>query len=450
MLLVQKQPNLPTSPVPHHRRHPSAPPVVVQPTRTPGLLSLSKPPRPSPARPQQVQLQQQQRIRSTPKPKSAPRPAQPPTITAATPLTLVHADNAETRTPAKRTSQAHEKSQPRGRQHSKPQKSLRSTSQSPHNNGRRNNNRQPSPPHPDFLINTSPAEGFQTPTKNKADPFLDDSPANKLPSLSTSATLLQQPPPPTLSPRPSGKLARRRQQQQLLRPAPSSNEEIASSTSKPIPLNAKPIDIQPLARSEPRPIPTSHRAKENTPVFPVCDDTDDALYPTTPTRPRHKAGIYQPKTAPPRAPAPNSYFPSPTSSPVATQEKSRHGVRRHNRAPSGGVFDMSSDEEPHTLSSTPSGALTPNVEALFNLAVPQRGSISASSSSYIGAGLPSSLPLPSASSPFGFSQPTTVPRTRESREKQLEREAAAAVAAYFASSNFQNSPSPDELPPPDF
>jgi hypothetical protein len=36
-------------------------------------------------------------------------------------------------------------------------------------------------------------------------------------------------------------------------------------------------------------------------------------------------------------------------------------------------------------------------------------------------------------------------------ESEREREAAAAAAAaYFASSNFQNSPSPEELPPPTF
>ncbi|KAJ7461796.1 hypothetical protein B0H11DRAFT_2056074 [Mycena galericulata] len=52
MMLVQKQPlfsmSLAQSPYIHtHRRHPSAPPpqVQVQPTRTPGLLSLSRPPR---------------------------------------------------------------------------------------------------------------------------------------------------------------------------------------------------------------------------------------------------------------------------------------------------------------------------------------------------------------------------------------------------------------------
>ena len=67
MMLVQKPPNFNLS-TPHfplqHRRHPSAPPaVLVQPTRTPGLLSLSKPA-------QRVQ-QPQQRAKQSPKPRQA-------------------------------------------------------------------------------------------------------------------------------------------------------------------------------------------------------------------------------------------------------------------------------------------------------------------------------------------------------------------------------------------
>lgn len=51
MIMVQKPAHILSSPASHHRRMPSAPPtVLVQPTRTPGLLSLSKP-APSP-RPQ--------------------------------------------------------------------------------------------------------------------------------------------------------------------------------------------------------------------------------------------------------------------------------------------------------------------------------------------------------------------------------------------------------------
>lgn len=46
----------------------------------------------------------------------------------------------------------------------------------------------------------------------------------------------------------------------------------------------------------------------------------------------------------------------------------------------------------------------------------------------------------------------TAKRLPLSEELEQEREAlaAAAAAAYFASSNFQNSPSPEELPPPAF
>jgi hypothetical protein len=55
MIMVQKPVHLLSSPsTHHHRRHPSAPPtVLVQPTRIPGLLSLSKPAPITPTRPQQ-------------------------------------------------------------------------------------------------------------------------------------------------------------------------------------------------------------------------------------------------------------------------------------------------------------------------------------------------------------------------------------------------------------
>ena len=57
MILVQKPTQFPTPP--HHRRHPSAP-IVVQPTRTPGLLSLSMA-KPTPSKQQQQPQQSQQR-----------------------------------------------------------------------------------------------------------------------------------------------------------------------------------------------------------------------------------------------------------------------------------------------------------------------------------------------------------------------------------------------------
>lgn len=72
MMLVQKaQPVLLSSPAQFsHRRHPSAT-VVVQPTHIPGLLTLSKPPRPSPSRQHQQQHRNHGRIQPRNGPKSS-------------------------------------------------------------------------------------------------------------------------------------------------------------------------------------------------------------------------------------------------------------------------------------------------------------------------------------------------------------------------------------------
>ena len=73
MMLVQKQPTFNLTPLvhPHHRRNPSAPPVVqaVQPTKIPGMLSISRPQRTTPQR----QMVSQQRQQQAPAPKTAPR-----------------------------------------------------------------------------------------------------------------------------------------------------------------------------------------------------------------------------------------------------------------------------------------------------------------------------------------------------------------------------------------
>ena len=97
---------------------------------------------------------------------------------------------------------------------------------------------------------------------------------------------------------------------------------------------------------------------------------------------------------------------------------------------------MSSDED---LSSGPGGTiLNPNVQALFGL---------------VDTSKPSSKMSPSAfSTPIRpippFKRDSASPSSSLSNEKQLEREAAEKAAGYFASSMFQNSPSPEELPDP--
>ena len=86
MMMVQKPVHLLSTPT-YHRRHPSAPPtVLVQPTRIPGLLSLSKPSSVTPPRPQQHHNRHPRQTNSNkPKPASTARQSLPPT-TAAKPL----------------------------------------------------------------------------------------------------------------------------------------------------------------------------------------------------------------------------------------------------------------------------------------------------------------------------------------------------------------------------
>lgn len=93
MIMVQKPIHLLSSPTTYHRRHPSAPPTVqVQPTRIPGLLSLSKPSSITPSRPQQSHHHNRNprpaHNNNKPKPASTARQSLPPT-TAAQPLLSV-------------------------------------------------------------------------------------------------------------------------------------------------------------------------------------------------------------------------------------------------------------------------------------------------------------------------------------------------------------------------
>ncbi|KAJ3797133.1 hypothetical protein GGU11DRAFT_95794 [Lentinula aff. detonsa] len=389
MILVHKQQYPSSSPYAHHRRHPSAPPaVVVQPTKVPGLLSLSKP----------VQRQQPQHLRQRPSPKSKqaqviplPRATPAPEVTSS----LKPSPEITDHTPSPANS--------RGRQHLKPQQKQTARNNS-HSavRGRRNNTRQQSPPIP-----TSQAEVLSSPTylsnnSNPFDPFQDDSDARN--KFIRPASI------PTLASRPSGKLARRRH-----------NVAPSNATSKAIPVPRNFSSSTPnLSRSEPR--DSSLRTLKVNPVFkngvfPICDDLTDTEYdsgddstpPATPTRSRaarFTLGLGNgPRTAPITASA--STFPFAVSStPSPAGKKS---FRTHFRGPSEGVFAMSSDEESSTYRAA--GRHEIDLKALLGLAA-QR------------------LPL--------------------SEESDQEREAAAAAAAYFASSNFQNSPSPDELPPPSF
>jgi hypothetical protein len=141
--------------------------------------------------------------------------------------------------------------------------------------------------------------------------------------------------------------------------------------------------------------------------FPVCDDLtdaedDDVFAPSTPVRSKGPSVVYDdgPRTAPLTNPRSGFLFDSKPT-PTHTPERKRE----HARFPSEGVFNLSMDEDSSFFSpSNASGEL--NAKADFPL--PRRRIASA------------------ASTPLGLKKD------------------------FWASSKFQNSPSPDVLPIPAF
>ena len=159
------------------------------------------------------------------------------------------------------------------------------------------------------------------------------------------------------------------------------------------------------------------------------NDVADLCASTTPppTRRDHVNNI---QTTPisSRTPGP---FPFDTMSSPSSPSLRRK--RKHRKTPSEGVFHMSSDEG---LSSGSDGTnLNPNVQTLFGL---------------VNTFKPSSKMLPSA-----FSTPIrTIPPFKTNSAPpsygslQSKCGTSEKAAGYFASSMFQNSPNPEELPDP--
>lgn len=284
-------------------------------------------------------------------------------------------------------------------------------SSSSHGQSRRNNVRQPSPP-----IHTSQVEGpilssaqsfshrNTNPATNSFDPFVvnsdSDSDNNSRAPFPSSTKL-----PPTLAVPPSGKIARRRNQiaQPPVTPSPASRPV-------PVPRGKQPAHRNNLSRSAPNPqaFPRIEKRRASAAYamdFPVCDDTtdvEDTSPPSTPTREFFADTAWQrlsldgPRTAP--LSSFNGFsFANPADS---TPSRTRH----HHRSPSEGVFNMSFDEDMSTTSDA-----SEELKKLFGFPPKRFGSVG-----------------PSA--------------TRAGKDK----------AGFFASSVFQNSPSPDELPPPAF
>ncbi|KAJ7204751.1 hypothetical protein GGX14DRAFT_646109 [Mycena pura] len=338
MMLVQKPPHfsmsLAQSPYLHtHRRHPSAPhpvAVVVQPTRTPGLLSLSKPARRPDHKP-------------SPKPRQAPFAARSPRPAP-----------AEATPPLKPAPEVRGPPEVRGRPQGKRQ--LHHPQQRSSSHAAPSRRRQPSP-----------------------DPF--------------KAAPAPAPPP-----------SKRRQ---MPIPVPS----------RQAPANDHPL----LSRSDPvlshMPRRKPQRANTLDPYgqFPICDDmTDAGSRPSTPT-PRSRPEL---RLSEPRTPTRRSRLPEPPLT-----------------APISGATSASFPF-PSTSTSTPSSS-------------PQRRPAVAAArrAKHLSEG----VMLPISFFPADDS-PLLARRSRSSDRDDAHApvDPSALPDGYFASSMFQNSPSPDELPPPLF
>ncbi|KAH9042509.1 hypothetical protein EDB85DRAFT_2139084 [Lactarius pseudohatsudake] len=393
--MVQKPVHMLSTPT-YHRRHPSAPPtVLVQPTRIPGLLSLSKPPSVTPPRSNQHQTHHNRHPRSThsnkPKSASTPRQSLPPP-TAVQPLFSDDSNNPPpvaqlpTKPQTLPVTPSPQEKLLRGRQSSKQSKdkpTLRSNSQS-----------LGSPPNPSPLpsqaeVNNNPNPptrpySLHTPQHNSFDLFLvsSESESDNPPSTPTKANPPVRPA-PKLASRPTGKLARRRQNVSGVpsTPTPSKALSVPRPTAQPHSWDNRSLNLS-------RSVPTLSSMQSNgaiADVFPICDDLtdieddEDVFAPSTPVR--SKSGNTT----------------SAASYPVPTVTPERK--RQHVRSPSEGVFNLSMDED-SALSSPSDGGL----KAQGNLS-PRRRIVSAASS---------------------------------------------GKKDFWASSKFQNSPSPDVLPVPAF
>ncbi|KAF9009987.1 hypothetical protein BDQ17DRAFT_1322705 [Cyathus striatus] len=145
-------------------------------------------------------------------------------------------------------------------------------------------------------------------------------------------------------------------------------------------------------------------------------------------------------------------------SPAPMQQRATIGVaagrRYHKRVPSDGLFNMSSDEDSGISSGTGS-KLSPGVQALFGL-LPSTPAHTRTTPPPMNRA-EFSYPSPFSTPVQTRAVPATYPRhgagpgmTAAEREAEFEREAEREVKGYFASSLFQNSPSPEELPDPIF
>ena len=180
----------------------------------------------------------------------------------------------------------------------------------------------------------------------------------------------------------------------------------------------------PLQRQTPKPLPKT----KSTPVVrtPLLNSTAEitnnkksgvVALPATPPQLRGRGQIKHTKDRVHRTPSPS--YPAVR--------------RKHRHQPQSEVSVISSSDE--DLSVSGSNILNPDVQDLFGLV-----------NTYKPSKMPPSTPVRAI---FPSKRNSTSPSHGSlPKEKQSEREGAEKAAGYFASSMFQNSPSPEALPDP--
>ncbi|KAI0701049.1 hypothetical protein BC835DRAFT_295078 [Cytidiella melzeri] len=443
MLAVQKPPTFfPSTPAymhrPTHARHPSAP-VLIRPTHTPGLLSISKPVQ-QPAKqqhPQHHSRAPKQSAKGKNQRSHQSAPAHTPSVEddKKSPQPKPRFPPLTDKAAKSGTSAPSSEKPPRGRQPGKSaakDKADRSASQQRTYAHARRLPHQPSPTriHQQNESSTRPpvnpfrAQSFvhREQDSNLFDPFVvnstsDNESTGSIPPAESKGG--DKPfsfrAPPQLNSRPSGKLARRRQTGQTEN-SPSKNL-VPGRKGHKHPVTSVSQSGPSLAFTSPSPALPRRNSADVSAVawddFPICDDTTLASTATTPIRdsasvpPKYSNITWQqsliddgPRTAP-LSTALNFSFPAVAQ--YSTPSSANR--RRHRRVPSEGVFAMSMDEDSAESSDELKEALKKHLFARQASRAARR------------------TPTPTSDS---------------------------APASFYAGSVFQNSPSPDELPVPAF
>ncbi|KAK7044544.1 hypothetical protein R3P38DRAFT_168450 [Favolaschia claudopus] len=402
MMLVQKQPlfamALTQSPsaIHHHRRHPSAPVVHVQPTRTPGLLTLSKPPRAN--------------NKSSPRPRAAiPAHTPAPRRSQAEPAALSTSATTPALTAAAPTTTA----TPRGRA-------------------------QPNSVHTSTHPNNKRRSASHTASTRRRQPSPD--PFAAPPQSSCEAA----PPPPN---------KRRHPTKPIPVPPPVPNVNNNLSRSDPV-LSHMPRRRQPPQRTTTLDSASFAHARSTSVSldlgdtdFPICDDTTDVDPGSRPSTPVRSSAFTSSSPVPaspttPRRPKPTLHLSEP-----------RTPTRKTRQSASAPAFSFADPPRTAPLSSVnpgsfpfpPSNGTSPSPHTS-----PKRRESRRTKHLSEGVVLPPLFPFVFPKGEEGFAH-AEIEEQSGRRSRSSERDPLGVAGnTLFASSMFQNSPSPEDLPPPLF